>query len=433
MNLYQLFPHSDLGSEMSPLFSEEYMLLFFKKFCDSIKSRMWRSKRGKNSKYVLEDFLKVFFFAEISGRSIKNSSESLNEYLLSKQKGRRKIFADGRKKRFIPHQTDINKALRNIGIKKARRILRECLHAQLKEALELRLISKKVNVLIDFTEHPYYGKRTDKMIKGTSRQKGTRRMRHYLGFSILSKGNHLFVGLEHVASGESKVPIIIKFLDNLLTIGFELNYVLMDREFYRTGLLASIKKRGGNVLIPAKAYKKIKKIIEEYLTGAGNRVRKYTFSTAPGSKYKTSQHVYLIINSKKGHSLQDIKRDFRKGKLSLIDARKIIYTIMTTEKPRGKKSSWASRTSRFYDRRWLIETGFSDINRIGRRWKSNYDNVRYLDMLARMLLYNSWKLNRALIRKSHKKRYKSDELTLVQNQDYLACAMLSQYKKSVYV
>ena len=261
MNLYQLFPYSDWGSEMSPLFSDEYMVSFFKNFCDTIKSRMWRSKRRRNSKYELEDFLRVFFFAEISGRSIKNSSESLNEYLLSKQKGRRKIFTDGRKKRLIPHQTDINKALRNIGMKKARAVLRECLHTQLKDALELNLISKKVNVLIDFTEHPYYGKRTDKMIKGTNRQKGTRKMRHYLGFSILSKENHIFAGLEQVASGESKVPIILNFLDNLLTTGFKLNYVLMDREFYRTGLLASIKKMGGNVLIPAKAYKKIKTIL----------------------------------------------------------------------------------------------------------------------------------------------------------------------------
>ena len=425
MNIYQLFPHSDWGSEMLPLFSNEYMLSFFKKFCDAVKSRMWRSKKGKNVKYELEDFLKVFFLAEISGRSIKSSSESLNDYIFTKQRGRRKVFADGRKKRLVPHQTDINKVLRHIGMKKTRRILRECLNSQLKEALEMNLISKKVNVLIDFTEHPYYGIRTDNMIKGTSRQKGTKKMRHYLGFSILSRNIHLFAGLEHVASGESKVPIIIEFLDNLLKIGFELKYVLMDREFYRTGLLEAIKKRNGNTLIPAKSYKRIKKMIEEYLNGTGNRVRKYTFASAPASKFKSSQHVYLVINSKKGWSLQHIKRDFTKGRMSMIDARKNIYTIMTTEKPRGKKSSWASRTSRFYDKRWLIETGFSDINRIGRRWKSNYDNVRYLDMLARMLLYNSWKLNRALIKKYHEKKSKSTEWTLVQNQDYLARAILS--------
>ena len=58
------------------------------------------------------------------------------------------------------------------GLKKARNILRECLACQLKEALYLELISKKVNILIDVTEHYYYGKRDDKMIKGTNRGKG---------------------------------------------------------------------------------------------------------------------------------------------------------------------------------------------------------------------------------------------------------------------
>ncbi|KKL24141.1 hypothetical protein LCGC14_2418310, partial [marine sediment metagenome] len=87
------------------------------------------------------------------------------------------------------------------------------------------MISIKVNVLIDFTEHPYYGEREDKIIKGTNRQKGTTKMRHYLGFSILSRGIHLYAGLEQVAKGTSKIPIIIKFLDYLLNLGFELNYV----------------------------------------------------------------------------------------------------------------------------------------------------------------------------------------------------------------
>lgn len=41
-----------------------------------------------------------------------------------------------------------------MGTKKARGNLRECLNSQLNEALEMNLISKKVNVLIEFTEHP---------------------------------------------------------------------------------------------------------------------------------------------------------------------------------------------------------------------------------------------------------------------------------------
>ncbi len=428
-----IFPQSVKISGFKSLLSNHYMLAFFKKFCDAVVSRMWNFKRAKNARYEDKDFLKVFFFSEIIGRSIYDTSEMLNEYLLSHKKGRRKLFADGRRKRIIPHQTEVNKYLRKIGLERARNILREALDAQILEALEVGNISKKINVLIDFTEHPYYGKRDDKMIKGTNRQKSTKKMRHYLGFSLLSRETHLYAGLEQVATGQSKIPIIIDFLDHLLELGFELNYVLMDREFYRVELLDEIKGMGGNVLIPTKAYKKVKQLITEYINGKGNRVRKYTFSSAKEAKCRFFQNVYLIIKAKRGFTLQAVKRDFQQGKITLKDAQKRIFAIMTTEKPRGKTSSWASRTSSFYKRRWLIETGFSDLNRINRRWKSNYDNVRYLDMSVRMLLYNSWKMNKAHLKNAQKTNRNTRAWTLKQNQDFLIQKFLSLEKKSLGV
>ncbi|MEE9376631.1 MAG: transposase, partial [Candidatus Lokiarchaeia archaeon] len=429
----KISPSSFERTGVKSLLSNQYMLAFFKKFCDAIVSRTWKFKRAKNARYEDQDFLKVFFFSEIIGRSIHDTSERLNEYLLSSKRGRRKSFADGRRKRIIPHQTEVNKYLRKIGLNKARSILRICLDSQLTEALRLGLISKKVNVIIDFTEHPYYGQREDKMIKGTNRQKGTKKMRHYLGFSILSKKVHLYAGLEHVANGQSKIPIILEFLDHVLDLGFELNYVLMDREFYRAVLLHEIKARKGNVLIPTKQYKKVREMIEAYIKGEGNRVRRYTFSSATEAKHRFFQHVYLIIKAKRSFTLQGVKRDYRTGKISLDDARKRIFAIMTTEKPKGKTSSWASRTSLFYRRRWLIETGFSDLNRINRRWKSNHDNVRYLDMLARLLLYNSWKINKKLIKNARTRDGKQREWTLVQNQDSLKQLFLTAKKKSLEV
>jgi hypothetical protein len=268
------------------------------------------------------------------------------------------------------------------------------------------------------------------MIKGTNRANGTKKMRHYLGFSILSRETHLYAGLEHVAAGQSKIPIIIKFLDHLLDLGFELKYVLMDREFYRAELLDEIKGMGGETLIPAKQYKKIKQFIIEYLEGKRSRVRKYTFSGALAAEFRFFAHVYLIIKAKRGFSLQGIKRDYKNGKITLKDAQHRVFTIMTTEKPKGKTSSWASRTSLFYRRRWLIETGFSDLNRINRRWKSNQDNVRFLDMLVRMLLYNSWKMNKKRIIRSTSKHSTSVNWTLNQNQDTLKHVFLTLEKKS---
>lgn len=334
MPIQNIVPHPFQDIGIKSLLSNQYMLAFFKKFYNAIVSRMWKFKRAKNAKYEDNDFLRMFFFSEIVGRSIHDTSEMLNEYILSKRRGRRKTYADGRKKRFVPHQTEVNKYLRRISLAKTHNILRECLDKQLKEALDQGLISNKVNVLIDFTDHPYYGKREDKMIKGTNRQKGTTKMRHYLGFSILSLEIHLYAGLEQVATGRSKIPIIIKFLDHLLNLGFGLNYVLMDREFYRTELLNAIKGMGGNVLIPAKAYRKVKNVIEEYITGKGNRVRRYSFSSTPGANHRFFQNVYLIMKAKRGFSLQGVKKDYQNGRIPLKVVQTRIFTIMTTEKPK---------------------------------------------------------------------------------------------------
>jgi len=425
-----VFPNFNNELGIKSLLSNDNILAFFKKFCNEISSRTWKFKRAKNSRYEIKDFLEVFFFSEIIGRSIHDASEMLNKHYLCQRKGRQKIFSDGRKKRLIPHQTEVNKWLRRIGMKKARNILRKCLDEQLKNALGGNLVSNKVNVLIDFTEHPYYGKRDDPMIKGTNRAKGTKKMRHYLGFSVFSRETHLYAGLEQVATGQSKIPIILKFLDHLLDIGFELNYVLMDREFYRAELLDEIKGMKGEVIIPAKQYKKVKQFIINYLEGKRGRVMKYEFSTGSDKHDRFFQHVYLIIKAKREFTLQSVKRDYQGGRITLEDAFHRIFTIMTTEKPKGKTSSWASRTALFYRRRWMIETGFSDLNRINRRWKSNHDNVRYLDMLARMLLYNSWKSNKKYLQIAQNQNSKVTSWTLNQNQDALRMAFLSREKKS---
>jgi hypothetical protein len=136
----------------------------------------------------------------------------------------------------------------------------------------------------------------------------------------------------------------------------------------------------------------------------------------------------LILNVKKGSSLLSVKRDYQKSNLSLNDTRKLLYKIVITEKLKGKSSSWASHTSFFYKKGWLIETGFSDLNRINRRWKSNYDSIRYLDMSARKLLYYSWKINKTLIQKRNRKKGKMIDLTLTQNQDCLEWLFISLEK-----
>ena len=102
MHITYISPFSDLKAELIPPFSNEYMLAFFKKFCDAIKSRTWGFKKAKNARYDAEDFLRAFFYSELTGRSIDSASERLNKYCLSKKKKESKKYTpmDVRKERF---------------------------------------------------------------------------------------------------------------------------------------------------------------------------------------------------------------------------------------------------------------------------------------------------------------------------------------------
>ena len=113
----------------------------------------------------------------------------------------------------------------------------------------------------------------------------------------------------------------------------------MGRKFYRIMLLLKIKAENGNILIPNNEYKKAWGVIEVYIKGEGNRVRRYTLSSLTEAKHRFFQYFYLIIKAKHGFTLQGVKRDYRRGKISLDDTQKLMFAIMTTEEPKGRTNS----------------------------------------------------------------------------------------------
>ncbi|MFX1445110.1 MAG: hypothetical protein ACFFHV_16980 [Promethearchaeota archaeon] len=108
---------------LNPRFSHEYMLAFFKKFCERIQTRMRKLKKTKNTNVEADDFLRFSIYSKISGGFIRNANERLIQYFLSKRKGKRKNYNDGVKKGEVAHQTDVNRYIRKIGFQKAKILL----------------------------------------------------------------------------------------------------------------------------------------------------------------------------------------------------------------------------------------------------------------------------------------------------------------------
>jgi hypothetical protein len=91
-----------------------------------------------------------------------------------------------------------------------------------------------------------------------------------------------------------------------------------------------------------------------------------------------------------------------KDKSTLSDRMKEIMVMITTFPPlKGIKQlqGWSVGICRKYDRRWQIETGFKDLNRMCPPSNAWTNDRKYLMRSVHYWIYNCWQLERAKRRK----------------------------------
>jgi len=66
MNIKYLSRLSDSEDKVKKLFSNEYILTFFKKFCKAIQSRIRKFRKAKNANYGAGNFLRGLNYSEIT-------------------------------------------------------------------------------------------------------------------------------------------------------------------------------------------------------------------------------------------------------------------------------------------------------------------------------------------------------------------------------
>ena len=74
-------------------------------------------------RWSAEDMLLVLAYAWIRGVSIEHSSNRLNKYGIDLEPATYSIYADGRRRRAVPHQTSVNDWLRKLSLKDAEKII----------------------------------------------------------------------------------------------------------------------------------------------------------------------------------------------------------------------------------------------------------------------------------------------------------------------
>jgi len=381
-----------------PYSSESWQFLLKNSLVDVNSTYVFRG-RGKYRFHSNEKKALVVFYSILNHCSITDAAEELNGIALMIKKTSHQ-FKDGRHRRYFPHQTDINEFLRCFGVKRTFSLVQKMLDRQLKDALQMKIIKPRVTVIFDFNEQAYYGKRSDKAICGTNRQKGTQKMRHYMRYMVVSGAVHLFAGSCLIQVGQSKIPIVQESLEHLIQLGFEIDKVLWDREFYRAELIDSVKSIGSQVLMPAKKYKRVRELMNAYLDNKHGRIFHYRFSTNTSNKKGVSTWTWLVITAKTPDTLSAIKTAYRRKQISLEEAAARLYAFMVVRLPHTNLDHWKRNLSSEYKHRWLIEAGFRDTSKLTPRWRTNLDHEREIGEFFRMLVFNAWQITQDFLLKT---------------------------------
>lgn len=275
---------------------------------------------------------------------------------------------------------------------------------QVDYALEHKLITRTIDLLVDNTDQWYYGgdrHRANPFITKGHNGPGTSRKRKYLALMLKRGTMYLYVGCSLVQKGASNVPGIFATADWLLAKGFQVRHLLADRWLPTHELLSQLPARGITFIGLYKKWAPIKRVIEAYIKkgGKGRHIMPYAIHGAPATCYgQAPVQAWIIFANGQGRKLRDIRREYLSGQKSLADCAREVMPVITTVPPPPSpraRQVWAEDTCRAYKDRWHIETGFRDLNRLAPPSNARTNGRKLFICAVRYWVFNAWQLERA--------------------------------------
>ena len=191
------------------------------------------------------------------------------------------------------------------------------------------------------------------------------------------KGSRAFLGATLVRREDSLPDAVSKLIDGCTEKSIRIGVLTVDREFFSTGVIGTLKSKNIQFLMPATQTKGIKKAIDEFKAGKRGAVSQHVL-TSSGADKRQEEFTLIIL-----------ERDDKKG-------RKVIHAFATSvpvdavcEFKRDQMTG-AEAFVEQYRARWSIETGYRCIESIRPRTTSREESVRVLLLFASIILFNAW-------------------------------------------
>ncbi len=277
--------------------------------------------------------------------------------------------------------------------------------AQVDLALELGLLSREVEVYVDYTDKWYYGKDVfpaNPYITGVHDGPGTNRARKFCALMLASGSTWLFAGVFLTQKGKSKAPAVADAIAKLRAWGFTVKRASGDREVSNYDVIARLAQLDIPYTGTMKKTPGVRPVVDAYLDGKFLPVVAHVLNQNQFTHYKLGPvAVHIIMKTDPGTRARDLRKALRAGKITREEARKKIHVFVTTESPpreKGKLVRWGLAIAQGFRRRWRIESGFRDLNRLFPTSHARSNDSKQLWLVLRMFAFNAWQIQRALRR-----------------------------------
>jgi len=386
-------------------------LAFFMKVADRCVQKYPLKFNLCGYRYTHTDYWRTLVFKALTQQPMKAATDELNtilEDLPSVKTKSKKPFQGSVKRypRFTPHETQMHEFVNKLPRNLKNKLIEEIFHTLLEVALELNLITLDITVKIDYTNKWYYGlvhSETEDGIIGTNKGPGTKWTRKYAAIMIASGTTKLFAGLFLTKKKQSKVPEFVQIKNHLQEWGFQIREIQGDRELSTYDLIATLEKEDIRYLGSMKRTPSIKLLVDQYLEGKIKAVIPYILKPSVATKYKLGNiPTFLIFKTDPGTRIGDFRKQLTLGVITREQALKYIHVFITTIKaPKNKRRwiRWGMGVVRRFSKRWQIETGFRDMNRILPISHARKHSTKTLMFATQMWNYNIWQIQRALHRR----------------------------------
>ena len=373
------------------------MLKDLLKILDPIVKQILPEKRSgySNAIFVLYQTL-----VQITGISPKNVEQWMNQACIdaniSFQRFEAKEFVNQKHRRFFPDQPGLSRCLRMIAdFKNTEDFWNSVLLSHLILLKKLNWIKSNIKLIADYTTDPCRKNVDDPYCFGTKEGKTVHKT---LTFSIIAGNFHQIIANYKIQKYQDKLPFFSNILSNLQNGGFSVIYTLLDRGFYRARILELLKSRGITVIMPGRQCAQTKAKIHHYLTKKGSRYCKGFMKLKYTKKVGYPKLQFgLLLCAKRSFHLNEIKKDFKAGKINLHEATRHIFPLLVLfGTSKGITTLHGNETYiRFlYRCRWWIEIAFREMNRLGITDRVQCRDVRLGIRGAKSLLYNFWQVQR---------------------------------------